>query len=62
MAGAPTNRDLLAWFTDDERRDCSTCGERACVGLPDVAARFCLACGAVSIAGMRLDVDREIRV
>jgi hypothetical protein len=41
---------------------CSTCGERACVSLPDVAAHFCLNCGAIHIAGMRVDVGRYIPV
>jgi len=62
MAEVPTNRDLLEWFDEDERGVCGTCGERACVGLPTVPAHFCLACGAVSIAGMRIDVQREIQV
>lgn len=62
MPEIPTNRDLLDWFSDDERDVCSSCRERARVSLPDVPAHFCLACGAVWIAGMRLDVDREIRV
>lgn len=58
----PSNRDLLEWFGEDERTDCSVCGERACVSLPTVSAQFCLACGAVTIAGLRMDVNREIRV
>jgi hypothetical protein len=59
---ALTNADMLAWFSDDERGECSFCGERACVTLPEVAAHFCLACGSITIAGMRLDTGRQIRV
>lgn len=62
MPEVPSNRDLLEWFGEDERTACSSCGERACVSLPRVSAAFCLACGAVSIAGMRLDTNREIAV
>ena len=62
MAEVPSNRDLLAWFSEDERGVCSSCGERASVSLPRVAAHFCFACGAVSIAGFRIDLQREIRV
>ena len=62
MAEVPSNRDLLDWFSEDERGVCSSCGERACVSLPQVAAHFCFACGAVSIAGIRIDVNRQIRV
>ncbi len=51
----PSNVDLLAWFGDDERNVCSQCGVQACVSLPDVPAHFCLACGAITIAGIRLD-------
>lgn len=57
-----TNRDLLAWFSEDERNDCSHCGEHACVSLPNVPAHFCLSCGAVTIAGIRIDVNGDIRV
>jgi hypothetical protein len=57
-----TNLDLLEWFDEDERNVCSTCGERACVSLPDVAAHFCLNCGAIHIAGMRVDIGRHIPV
>jgi hypothetical protein len=51
----PTNVDMLAWFSEDERHVCGSCGERACVTLPDALASFCLACGAVSINGVRID-------
>jgi hypothetical protein len=57
-----TNLDLLAWFSEEERNECSSCGRRACVTLPDVAARFCLACGAIHIGGMRLDMNRQVPV
>jgi hypothetical protein len=57
-----TNLDLLQWFREDERNVCSTCGERACVSLPEVAAHFCLACGAIHIAGMRVDIAGRIAV
>jgi hypothetical protein len=62
MGEVPSNRDLLDWFSEDERGVCSSCGERACVSLPRVAAQFCFACGAVTIAGFRIDVNREILV
>jgi hypothetical protein len=55
-----TNRDLLAWFSDDERGECSSCGERGCVSLPEAKAHFCLACGAVTVGGYRIDVDRRL--
>jgi hypothetical protein len=57
-----TNHDLLEWFDERERNICSYCRERACVGLPDVAAHFCLACGAISIAGMRIDIAGTVAV
>ncbi|HZR95870.1 MAG TPA: hypothetical protein VFA56_09255 [Gaiellaceae bacterium] len=60
MAVASTNLDLLGWFDEDERAQCGTCGERACVSLPEAKAAFCLACGAVHIDGVRIDVDRRI--
>lgn len=58
---APSNQDLLDWFEEHERKPCTYCRKRACVGLPEASAEFCFACGAVTIAGMRLDVNREIR-
>ena len=51
-----SNRDLLEWFNDDERKTCSVCGERACVSLPKATASFCLACGAIHVDGVRLDI------
>jgi hypothetical protein len=59
---AHSNVDLLAWFSEDERSECGSCGERACVGLPDVVASFCLACGAVTIDGFRIDADLRIAI
>jgi hypothetical protein len=50
------NVDLLEWFSEDERNVCSSCGEKACVVLPDAPAHFCLACGAITVSGMRIDV------
>ena len=55
-----TNLDLLEWFGEDERGDCTACGRRACVSLPDVAASFCLGCGAITIGGMRIDAAGAI--
>jgi NMD protein affecting ribosome stability and mRNA decay len=55
-----TNVDLLAWFSEDERHACRSCGKKACVSLPEVRAAFCLGCGAVHIDGVRIDVDRRI--
>jgi hypothetical protein len=57
-----TNLDLLQWFSEEERNVCSSCGQQTCVSLPDAAAHFCLACGAIHISGMRLDVGRTIPV
>jgi len=57
-----TNVDLLKWFSEDERRDCLACGVRALVGLSDVAAQFCLRCGAITIAGMRIDKNGAVPV
>jgi hypothetical protein len=62
VAEADSNRDLLEWFSEGERGRCTSCAEHACVTLPGVAAHFCLACGAVTIAGMRLDTNREIAI
>lgn len=59
MAAEETNLDLLEAFSEDERGECSACGERACVKLREAPASFCLACGAVHVGGMRLDVGRK---
>jgi hypothetical protein len=61
LAGAGSNVDMLAWFDEDERDLCGTCGERACVNLPNAATSFCLACNAIMLDGKRIDVDRRIR-
>jgi hypothetical protein len=53
---------MIGWFSDDERDVCSACGESAAVSLPSALAVFCLACGAVTIDGERIDVDRRIVV
>jgi predicted RNA-binding Zn-ribbon protein involved in translation (DUF1610 family) len=55
-----SNVDLLEAFAEEERKECSSCGQRACVTLPEVATCFCLNCGAVTIGGMRIDTAREI--
>lgn len=57
-----TNRDLLDWFSEDEREQCGYCGERARVSLAEVPTTFCLACGAVTSGGIRLDVERQLVV
>ena len=57
-----TNVDLLKWFSEDERCDCFACGMRASVGLPDVASQFCLRCGAITIAGLRIDKNGAVAV
>ena len=62
MAPEETNLDLLEAFSEDERGECSTCGERACVKLREVPTTFCLSCGAVKIGGMRLDIGRNVPV
>jgi ribosomal protein S27AE len=53
----PRNVDLLAWFSEEEREVCGSCGERSSVSVPDALASFCLRCGVVAIEGVRLDVD-----
>jgi hypothetical protein len=55
-----TNRDLLAWFSEDERSECEACGEKACVSLPDALAAFCLACGAITVDAVRIDVGGRV--
>jgi hypothetical protein len=55
-----SNVDLLTWFSEEERHECSFCGERARVSLPDALASFCMACGAICIDGVRLDHDGRI--
>jgi hypothetical protein len=58
----PRNIDLLAWFSEDERQACESCGERSAVSVPDALASFCLRCGAVAIDGARVDVDGRVPV
>jgi hypothetical protein len=55
-----TNRDLLTWFSEDERGECNECGEKACVSLPDALAAFCLACGAITVDAVRIDVGGRV--
>jgi hypothetical protein len=54
------NVDFLAWFSDDERQLCESCGERSAVTVPAAVASFCLGCGAVTIDGARVDVDSRL--
>jgi hypothetical protein len=54
------NVDFLAWFGEDERQVCKSCGERTMVSVPEAVASFCLSCGAVTIDGERLDVDGQL--
>jgi hypothetical protein len=55
-----SNLDMLAWFSDEERHACGSCGEKACVTLPKALASFCLACGAVTLNGERIDADGRL--
>jgi hypothetical protein len=54
--GLPTNLDMLAWFTEDERQVCASCGDLSCVSVQGAKASFCLRCGAVSIDGKQIDL------
>jgi hypothetical protein len=54
---ADSNVDLLHWFGEDERDECTSCGECAVVTIPEALASFCLACGAVWLDGKALDVS-----
>ncbi len=56
----PRNVDFLAWFSEDERQVCEGCGERSVVGVPEAVASFCLNCGAVTIDGVRVDIDGRL--
>jgi hypothetical protein len=56
------NVDFLAWFSEEERQVCESCGEHSSVRVPDALASFCLRCGAVTIDGVRLDVDGVMTV
>jgi hypothetical protein len=51
----PHDVDLLAWFSEEERQVCESCGERSAVRVPDALASFCLRCGAVLINGVAVD-------
>lgn len=57
---ALSNLDMLAWFREDERSLCKSCGQRAAVTLPEVETSFCLGCGAVTVDGVR--IDRDLRI
>ena len=56
------NQDMLAWFREDERELCPACGERACIGLTEVLATFCLGCAAIWVGGERLDRNGRIPI
>jgi hypothetical protein len=60
MGEALSNRDMLDWFSEEERCVCNHCGEHACVSLPEADSLFCFGCGAVTLSGIRLDADRAI--
>jgi len=55
-----SNRDLLDWFSEDERHVCASCGEQASVTMAKALASFCLACGAVWAEGVRIDQDLRL--
>jgi hypothetical protein len=55
-----TNLDMLEWFAESERQDCGACGGRAAVTLADTPASFCLACGAITLDGVRVDPGAEL--
>jgi hypothetical protein len=59
---APTNIDMLSWFAEEERDACGSCGERASVTVQDALASFCLACGAITLDGIRIDLERQLLV
>jgi hypothetical protein len=59
---ASRNVDFLAWFSEEERQVCESCGERSAVNVPDALASFCLRCSAVTIDGVRLDLDGLITI
>jgi hypothetical protein len=59
---APSNADMLAWFAEDERDDCGSCGQRSCVTVAGAVASFCLACGAVTIDDIRIDANLRVAV
>jgi hypothetical protein len=49
------NLDMLDWFDEDERHGCESCGVRAAVTCPGAPASFCLACGAITVDGRRIN-------
>ena len=51
------NIDLLAWFSEDEREECSKCGEKAVVTVADALASFCLSCGVIWINGEPVELS-----
>jgi hypothetical protein len=57
-----SNLDMLAWFREEERDVCVACGENACVSLPNAIASFCLACTAITLDGVRIDVDGRLPI
>jgi hypothetical protein len=53
---AEPNLDLLEWFDEGERQECSACGKRALVGAEGAPEfRVCLGCAAVWIGEERID-------
>jgi hypothetical protein len=54
------NADMWAWFGDEEREVCGSCGEKACVSVPNATASFCLCCEAITLDGVRIDPERRI--
>jgi hypothetical protein len=39
---------------------CGSCGERASVTVQDALASVCLACGAITLDGIRIDLERRL--
>jgi hypothetical protein len=56
---ASANLDLLAWFADDERAECSRCGEVARVEASHPLAWLCLGCGEIWIDGTSVDAEHR---
>ena len=51
-----TNRNLLAWFSEEERLLCPACEKRTAVVAEGSRASICFSCGAVCLDdGRRLD-------
>lgn len=57
-----SNTDMLSWFSEEERHACGSCGEKACVSLPGAVASFCLACGSITVEGVRIDRNGRLPV